>query len=80
MFAIPTLISGIYHPLVRRMYLKTDFTNKHKNLKVLVIEVLESRARKNGMQMEDVFVDLKDLKRKVEMKMGAFDCVDIRAC
>lgn len=80
MFALPTIVKGIYHPLVRRMYLKTDFASGSKNLKVLVIEILGSRAKRNGSQLEDVFVDLKDLKKKVEAKIGSFDRVDIRTC
>ena len=83
---VPQHVTGIFHPLIREIYLKKEFGNgslKHED--VLVIETVphdhnENPAHENfDSYLIDILTDLDDLKMQAQSKVGHFDRVDIRS-
>lgn len=77
-------VSGISHPLVADMYVKSGFGSDHQD--VLVIETYkhetkDSEADRDAFDpyLADLLVDLESLKNQVESKFGHLDRVDIRS-
>lgn len=85
---VPEQITGIFHPMIREMYMKKDFGNglSGKAQDVLVIETVarpldEDEAYDTfDSYLLDILGDLEDLKSRAQGKIGHFDRVDIRAC
>lgn len=83
---VPEQVTGIYHPMVREMYLKKDFGNGLSNnaQDVLVIEAISRPLNEEedydtfDSYLLDILSDLEDLKSQAYAKVGHFDRVDIR--
>jgi hypothetical protein len=83
---VPEHVTGVYHPMVREMYLKKDFGNglSNKAQDVLVIETVARPMHDDeaydtfDSYLLDILGDLDDLKSQAQNKIGHFDRVDIR--
>lgn len=78
---LPTLEAlSITHPLIANMYLKKDFGNDNQS--VLVIDTNFADSEENHEEFDsyltDLLLDLEDLKKEAESRVGKFDRVDIR--
>ncbi|MAH05805.1 MAG: hypothetical protein NZ828_10870 [Alphaproteobacteria bacterium] len=72
---MPTKISGISHPAIADMYLKTSFDQKAED-----VLIVETNGGKDDVDpyILDLILDLETLKEQVRRKVGHFDRVDIR--
>lgn len=72
---------NITHPLIAAMYLKRDFTKpSHENVLVIDTNFADSTEDHGAFDsyLTDLLLDLEDLKRQAEARVGKFDRVDIR--
>lgn len=84
---VPEQITGVFHPMVREMYLKKDFGNglSKRAQDVLVIETVARPLREDedydtfDSYLLDILGDLEALKKQAQSKIGHIDRVDIRA-
>ncbi len=81
MLAVPEQLSAVTHPMVASMYLKKDY-GRTGDEDVLVIETNYSQSEEDYESFDsylmDLLLDLNDLKRQAEDKIGHFDRIDIR--
>jgi hypothetical protein len=81
MLAVPEQLSAVSHPMIASMYLKKDF-GSDGNEDVLVIETNYSKSEEDYESFDsylmELLIDLNDLKRQAEDKIGRFDRIDIR--
>lgn len=77
-------VSGVTHPMISDIYLKKNIGDDTDG--VLVIEA-RKRNKANGHVMSeeeyqtdllDLLIDLEDVKKKAEDKVGRFERIDIR--
>ncbi len=81
MLAVPEQLNAVSHPMVTSMYLKKDYGSSGDE-DVLVIETNYSKSEEDYESFDsylmDLLLDLNDLKRQAEDKIGHFDRIDIR--
>lgn len=81
MYHVPEHITGVCHPLISDLYVKTDFHHKDKPQDVLVINTKtkkEFEQEKFDDYLLDLLGDLDALRSQAESKIGKFDRIDIR--
>lgn len=81
MLAVPEQLNAVSHPMVTSMYLKKAYGSSGDE-DVLVIETNYSKSEEDYESFDsylmDLLLDLNDLKRQAEDKIGHFDRIDIR--
>jgi hypothetical protein len=81
MLAVPEQLHAVTHPMVASMYLKKDFSSLG-NEDVLVIQTNFSKHDNDYQDFDsyltELLMDLNDLKRQAQDKIGHFDRIDIR--
>ena len=84
---IPKHVTGITHPNIADMYIKHHSIGRtNKIRKILIIET-NARPQNTSPNQDyaehdsyliDLLIDLEDLKKQVEAKVGKLDEIDIR--
>jgi hypothetical protein len=72
---MPTKVTGMTHPAIADIYLKSNFGQKSED--VLVIETNNSGDDIDPYIL-DLILDLNELKEQAQRKIGSFDRIDIR--
>lgn len=76
-------VTGYHHPLIANMYLKKDYSHNEED--VLVIEARRSAKYKDNSNrdfdsyLNELLINLDDVRKAAEAKVGHFDRIDIRA-
>mgnify|MGYP001182852498 CR=1 FL=1 len=73
---MPTKVSGMTHPAIADIYLKSNFGQTRED--VLVIETNNNSGEDIDPYILDLILDLNDLKKEAQRKVGKFDRIDIR--
>lgn len=73
-------VLGVTHPMIADMYVKKDYKSKHSNILVIQTRAIDEDDAVNAAEQDltDLLLDLEDIKRKAEDKIGKFDSVCIR--
>ncbi len=81
---VPTLISGVSHPLINSLYAKKVVNEYGELEQVLVAETsidysnVINRVPEEEERLWEVLSDLPEIGRKAEKKVGHFDSFEIR--
>ncbi len=79
MLAIPRRIKGIPHPLINSMYMKEEVGSKNSVHNVLIIEAKDLDEKNGNNDVSDLLTDLHDIQKKIELRAGKFDRIDIKS-
>ncbi|MAF97078.1 MAG: hypothetical protein CMH26_00415 [Micavibrio sp.] len=73
-------VLGVTHPMIADMYVKKDYKSKRSNILVIQTRAIDEDDAVNATEQDltDLLLDLEDIKRKAEDKIGKFDSVCIR--
>ena len=77
---VPQKISGIRHPLISDMYVKSK---AHKNILVIDTRIVSNESNKNygesyQTDLEDFLMDLPNIRSTAESQIGKVDQIDVK--
>lgn len=69
---LPAQPSGIYHPMIKEIYIKSNLDIHNQNEKILVI-----KAHKGSKDLMGLLADLQQIQQNAEKQYGQIDHVDL---
>lgn len=82
MLPVPEQLKGISHPLVSSICIRKGLGANNQEEDILVIDTRFPDDEKNKYMFDsylmDLLVDLEELKKQAEQRVGKFDRIDIK--